>query len=188
MALYRSHEPSPTEALYLGAILKDPDFAAAHAQGRGPHLSAQELKDHARGSNFGKTIDDAVKPRAVMSAPWDERKSYPGSKAVRQQEHTVQTADISFSVGNYSDILADITFRDIKGLLEREDLGGVMEFMAVVSFDGRIISVEKTVGSGDPFLDACVRRKLNNAVFKHPPGGRSRVKIRFHLRELYVAN
>lgn len=180
---HHRHESSPTQTLYMGSILKEADVAAARAVGRVSVLTAPDLKDHAKNTYFAKGMDGALKPRAGVGALSEEKKSYPGTGVALRQEHAVQQGEVSFSIGNYSDILTDIAFHDIRGLLKREDIGGVMEFQAAVSLDGRIGSLEKTVGSGDPLLDAYVVRKLKNAVFKHPPVGRLRVKIRFHLRE-----
>ncbi len=165
-------------AVFLGAILGEPDLMLLSGKGSKKRSDAAPGEDYSRGFYFQKSLSSVYKPPVFLD-PVSNLKLPESARAQLPQE----ALNLSFGVADIGRYLDNIDFSDMKNMFLREELSSVMDFKILVNSKGIVISIVKCIGSGDPVLDFYIMRKFKMAIFKRPYIRTGWIKVLFKIRE-----
>ena len=174
---------SPT--FFLGALLKDSDLMPLSNPGSGVGvykkiaLSGDGMD---RSAFFNRSFQQVHKPKVPLKDLEITRRDPEGIPSQASPSGFLD-GDITFGFTDFSKYVDNVDFSDLKRMASREDLFPFIEFKIILSKDGGVRSIKKTIGCGDPILDLYVMLKLKNARFIAVPKEEgSAVDVKFRIR------
>lgn len=188
--------PSPhfrsasSRAIFLGDILKSSDFSVSSRNGMswnrevaGVFSEKNVSVDFSR-DLFDKEDASFFKPEARL---YEEPQNLTLVNVSRSnlsaaEDLFLDPDKVTFGLEDYTKFVSGVDFSDLKRVPSREDISSFLEFYLVVGPDGRVLSIKKISGSGDPALDGAVIRKLRLGLFHRSFCGRGEVRVRFYLK------